>query len=32
MRNDHEEVEEKYNLYREIVFEEVEKQFPGVIA
>ncbi len=32
MRNDHKEVEEKYNLYREIVFEEVEKQFPGVIA
>ena len=31
-RQDHRQAEEKYQLYREIVFEEVQKQFPGVIA
>jgi len=32
LRKDHREAEEKYNLYREIVYEEVEKQFPSVTA
>ena len=32
MRKDHQETENRYKLYREIVFEEVETEFPGVTA